>query len=607
MGVSLANRIPQSFIDELLARTDLVELIGRRVPLQRAGHEHKGRCPFHEEKTPSFYVSPVKQFYHCFGCSAHGTAIDFLMQHDHMGFLDAIEELAARAGLEVPREAGRGDDGPSQALYDLMAECMHWYRQRLAGSESAGAYLQRREVDADTADHYLLGYAPEGWDGLLRQFGTDDRRRQMLQDGGLIITRDGENGGPARRYDRFRDRLMFPIRDARGRVIGFGGRILQSDRKDAKYLNSPETQLFHKGRELYGMYEMRRALRSIPRILVVEGYMDVIALHQHGVAWAVATLGTSTTADHLTRLFRVSDEVVFCFDGDRAGRQAAWRALNNALSEVREGRQLRFLFLPDGEDPDSLIRQEGREAFEARVDEAQPLSRFLIKHLAEGLDLTAVDGRARLAELARPLIARVPEGVYRDLLQQAVAEQVGLAPERLASHLPPATANADGPATAGPNRRRPAPPRRQTRQRDTLVRRALRLVLNYPAIAADAGDTSALATLPVPGASLLAEVIEVAPGNPNITTATLVERWRDEDAGRHLTALAAQRVLLEDDASRQVVGDVVSAAATDLAETLTRIAAEGRQRRAAELMQRPAGQLTSDEKRELQDLLKAPH
>lgn len=333
--------------------------------------------------------------------------------------------------------------------------------------------------------------------------------------------------------------------------------------------------------------------------------MDVIALHQHGVAWAVATLGTSTTADHLTRLFRVSDEVVFCFDGDRAGRQAAWRALNNALSEVREGRQLRFLFLPDGEDPDSLIREEGQAAFEARVDQAQPLSRFLIRHLAEGLDLASVDGRARLAELARPLIARVPEGVYRDLLQQAIAEEVGLAPERLASHLPLAAPGQGGapesPRRASPQRRRQQP------QRDTLVRRALRLVLNYPSIAADAGDTSALATLPVPGASLLAEVIEVARSHPNITTATLVERWREEEAGRHLNALAAQRVLLEDDASRQVVGDVLPAAAADLTACLAKIAAEGRQLRAAELMQRPAAELTSDEKRELQALLKAPH
>ncbi|MEO0973588.1 MAG: DNA primase [Pseudomonadota bacterium] len=602
----MANRIPQAFIDELLARTDLVELIGRRVQLQRAGHEHKGRCPFHEEKTPSFYVSPVKQFYHCFGCSAHGTAIDFLMQHDHMGFLDAIDELAARTGLEVPRDANGRDDGPSQALYDLTAEAMNWYRKQLERSPNAKAYLSARSVDDTTAETYLLGYAPDAWDGALRQLGTDDGRRQLLTDAGLTITRESDGGGPARRYDRFRDRLMFPIRDVRGRVIGFGGRVLQKDRKDAKYLNSPETQLFHKGRELYGMYEMRRALRSIPRIVVVEGYMDVIALHQHGVAYAVATLGTSTTADHLTRLFRVSDEVVFCFDGDRAGRQAAWRALNNALSEVREGRQLRFLFLPDGEDPDSLVRQEGKEAFETRLrDQALPLSKFLIHHLSEGLDLTTVDDRARLAELARPLIGRVPEGVYRELLQQALAEEVGLTPDRLATHLP--SADSTGPRDeSNPLRRASAPPRRrQSGQRDTLVRRALRLVLNYPVIAADAGDVGALATLPVPGASLLAEVIEVARSNPDITTATLVERWRDEEAGRHLTALAAQRVLLEDDASRQVVGDVTTAATTDFLDTLAKIAAEGRQRRAAQLLQRPAEQLTSEEKRELQDLLKA--
>jgi DNA primase len=595
----MSNRIPQDFIAELLARTDIVEVISRRVTLKRAGSEFSACCPFHNEKTPSFTVSPAKQFYHCFGCGEHGTAISFLMNHDHMGFIDAVEELASAAGMEVPRTAGR-HDGPGEALFELSSAVMAWYRQQLSRSTEAQRYLAERQVDEQTADTFLLGYAPEGWDPVLKAFGNSADAVRNLTDVGLVISR-GEDG-EQRRYDRFRQRLMFPIRDARGRVIGFGGRLLggSGDGKQPKYLNSPETALFHKGRELYGMYEMRRALRKIQRVIVVEGYMDVIALHQHGVANVVATLGTSTTADHLTRLFRVSDEVVFCFDGDRAGRAAAWRALRNALPEVREGRQLRFLFLPDGDDPDSLVRAEGRERFEQRVDASVALSKFLIGQLSQELAMDTVDGRARLAELARPLIAQVPEGVYRELLVGEVADAVGLPAaslaQRIASPAPHGAASNAGPPATGRARRG------RRGERDTPVRRALRLVLNYPAIAADAGDVEFLATLTLPGASLLSQVIEVARTCPDITTAGLVERWRDDPVGRHLGTLAAQPVLLEDQSAQGAVEDMSAAATADLRGWLEEIRRLSCQQRKDELEARPVASLSADEKQELQQL-----
>ncbi|PZN28322.1 MAG: DNA primase, partial [Proteobacteria bacterium] len=378
----MSGRIPQAFIDELVARADIVELIGSRVPLKKQGKEFKACCPFHEEKTPSFTVVPDKQFYHCFGCGAHGTVLGFLMEHDHLTFVEAVEELALRLGLDVPRDhhGAQRPAAPGEDLYGVLSRAAALYQAELKNSPRARKYLEDRGVDGQTAAKFGLGYAPESWDFVLRQLGTGERERSRLFAAGLVIRREDQRPGASGFYDRFRDRIMFPIRDARGRTLGFGGRVL--DRGEPKYLNSPETELFHKGRELYGLYEARQASRSLTRILIVEGYMDVVRLHQAGITYAAATLGTATTPDHLARVFRLCNEVVFCFDGDRAGRAAAWRALENALGQVRQGRQIRFLFLPEGQDPDSLVGAEGRSAFEARLDGAQSLSEYLLQHLS---------------------------------------------------------------------------------------------------------------------------------------------------------------------------------------------------------------------------------
>ncbi|HKJ77760.1 MAG TPA: DNA primase, partial [Gammaproteobacteria bacterium] len=359
----MAGRIPQSFIDDLLSRVDIVEVIDARVPLKKAGRDYAACCPFHDEKTPSFTVSPTKQFFHCFGCGAHGTALGFLMEYDHMGFVEAVEELAAKQGLEIPYEGGAPAAGPGRdlkPLYDLLGQADRYFRHQLRNHPAAAKavdYLKGRGVSGEVAAAFGLGYAPPGWDGLLQALGRDDGALKRLVEVGLLIEREEDR----RRYDRFRDRVIFPIRDPRGRTVGFGGRVLGDDKP--KYLNSPESEVFHKGRELYGLYEAQQAVRRPERLLVVEGYMDVVALAQHGIANAVATLGTAATADHLQRLFRVTGEVVFCFDGDEAGGKAAWRALENAMPQMRDGRQVRFMFLPQGEDPDSLVRAIGGEAF----------------------------------------------------------------------------------------------------------------------------------------------------------------------------------------------------------------------------------------------------
>ncbi len=440
------GRIPHSFIDELVARTDIVELIGGRVPLKRAGREFKACCPFHDEKSPSFWVSPDKQFYHCFGCGAHGTALGFLMEYDHLGFVEAVEELASRAGLEVPREGGDAAPRPDDDLFLALERAALYFRQQLGESPKAREYLGKRGLGAEIQQRFGIGYAPPRWDGLLERHGGSEAERQTLLRAGLVVERQPEPGRDAGHYDRFRDRVMFPIRDARGRVIGFGGRVL--DQGEPKYLNSPETELFHKGRELYGLFEARQATRNLRRLLVVEGYMDVVRLHQAGLTYAVATLGTATTPEHLQRIFRLVGEVVFCFDGDRAGRAAAWRALENSLPEVREGRQLRFLFLPDGHDPDSLVGEEGAEAFEARMTQALPLADYLVEELRSRAAPEGVDGRARFVELARPLLRRIPSEVYRELLLGQLSEVVGLPAARLGELLARGEATAPGAAGA---------------------------------------------------------------------------------------------------------------------------------------------------------------
>src|SRR6476659_9793473 len=404
-------RLPDAFIDDLLARTDIVELIGSRVPLKRQGREYSARCPFHDERSPSFTVSPVKQFCHCFGCGAHGTAISFLMNYDRLEFLDGVEELAKKVGMEIPRDQRAVVANPdSRDQYAALEAAAKFFQQQLEGSDKARSYLEKRGVDAENRARFGLGYAPDAFDGLKNALGTDERRMALLEKTGMFSKSD--NG---RVYDKFRDRVMFPIYDRRGRVIAFGGRVLDKD-DGPKYLNSPETPLFHKGRELYGLWQVRQAHAKIPRLIVVEGYMDVVALFQFGVTQAVATLGTATTPDHAELLFRNAADVVFCFDGDKAGRGAAWKALESALPRMRDGRQAFFLFLPEGEDPDSIVRKDGAIGFEARLQHATPLSEFLFAELGKDVNLSTLDGRARLAERARPLLAQIPDGAFRDLM-----------------------------------------------------------------------------------------------------------------------------------------------------------------------------------------------
>src|ERR1700677_2681001 len=434
----MSGRIPQPFLDEIVARSDIVEIIGARVALKKSGREYKACCPFHNEKTPSFWVSPDKQFYHCFGCGAHGTVVGFLMQYEKLGFFDAVAELAQRAGLELPREAQSAREPGGGDLYDLMTRAARFFEQNLADNSRAREYLARRGIDAPTRAKFALGYAADSWNALLNRFGADENERRRLFQAGMIIERDGGSTRAAGEtaggyYDRFRDRLMFPIRDSRGRVLGFGGRVI--DQGEPKYLNSPETPLFHKGRELYGLYEARQARSDFKRLLIVEGYMDVVRLHQAGITYAVATLGTATTQEHLNKIFRLTSELVFCFDGDRAGLQAAWRALENALPFARDGRELKFMFLPEGHDPDTLIAAEGAEGFEERLKSALPLSEYLVRQLIEQVDLEHVDGRAKLAALAAPLFKRMPDGVYRELLLDRLAAQIRMPAAKLKEHL----------------------------------------------------------------------------------------------------------------------------------------------------------------------------
>ncbi|MDI5986775.1 DNA primase [Halomonas sp. M4R5S39] len=423
----MAGQIPQRFIDDLLARVDVVEVVGERVQLKKAGRNYSGLCPFHQEKTPSFTVSADKQFYHCFGCGAHGSALRFLMEYDKLRFPEAVEQLASRLGMEVPREGA--DDPRAQARerkrkegVNLLELSAAFFRERLKMPEAGAAreYLARRGLSSEVQQAFGIGYAPDGWEALKRHLDERGIPEAVQVEYGLLVHRE-ESG---RTYDRFRDRVMFPIRDLKGRTIAFGGRVLGDARP--KYLNSPETPVFHKGRELYGLFEARQAESRLERLVIVEGYMDVVALAQFGIRNAVATLGTSTSEEHLSRLFRLVGEVVFCFDGDRAGRQAAARALETVLPLMIDGRQARFLFLPEGEDPDTLVRREGPEAFQDRITCASPLSEFLFDQAAAGRDLARMEDRERYASQVLTALGRLPEGVLKSLMLSELSRRTGV-------------------------------------------------------------------------------------------------------------------------------------------------------------------------------------
>ncbi|MFT4257398.1 MAG: DNA primase [Pseudoxanthomonas sp.] len=512
-------RIPDAFIDDLLARTDIVEVINARVPLKRKGKEYEARCPFHDERSPSFYVSPAKQFYHCFGCGAHGTAISFLMNYDRLEFLDAVEELARRNGMEVPRDTRqRNENNDTQDIFAALEAASKFFQRQLHASGKARAYFDARGVDESVRERFHLGYAPEGFSSLKDALGTDARRMQLLERAGLFSKNDRGHV-----YDKFRHRAMFPIHDRRGRTIAFGGRVIDKD-DSPKYLNSPETALFHKGRELYGLWQARQANQKLERLIVVEGYMDVVSLFQFGVTQAVATLGTATTPDHAELLFRNAPDVFFCFDGDAAGRKAAWRALESVLPRMRDGRQALFLFLPDGEDPDTIVRHEGAEAFDARLKDATPLSQFFFDELSKEINLRTLDGKARLAERARPMLAQIPDGAFADLMRQRLTEITGVGTVANAPAPPPTRRAA---TAAGANK-------------PSLVRSAIVRLLHAPPIALSLPQPHGFAGLRQPGIELLVELLDIVHARPEITTGALLEHFAEREELPALQKLAMQ-------------------------------------------------------------------
>ncbi|QIB65957.1 DNA primase [Kineobactrum salinum] len=563
----MAGRIPQKFLDDLLDRVDIVEVVDRRVKLKKTGKNYSARCPFHEEKTPSFSVNPEKQFYYCFGCGAGGNALGFVMDYENVDFPQAVDTLAGSLGLQVPREQSRG--GPAQAaredsnkaLYALLEQAARYYQLQLRKhpqAQRAVSYLKQRGLTGQIAKAFDLGFAPPGWDNLLQALGNSEEQRKLLLDAGMLVQNDA-----GRSYDRFRDRVVFPIRDQRGRIIAFGGRVLGDDKP--KYLNSPETRIFSKGRELYGLYQARQANRKLERILVVEGYMDVIALAQHGISNATATLGTATSATHLERLYRLAPEVVFCFDGDDAGRKAAFRALEAALPCMEDGRQARFLFLAEGEDPDTLVRNTGADRFRELVTAATPLERFLFDAVSQGLDTSTLDGRARLSKQALPYIRQLPDGVFRQLMFRALAERTGLTVAEL-MHLeapPPAPAE---PAPSGDEHTAATSPRQRSATADArrgysnLAQAAIALLLHKPGIASLA-DPAPLAELDGPDVVLLRELLDLLQRRPDSNTAMLLGHWYGSPEGELLGRLAGQERLIPTDGIEQQFIDTMGALA----------------------------------------------
>ncbi|OCT21894.1 DNA primase [Pseudomonas putida] len=646
----MAGLIPQSFIDDLLNRTDIVDVVSSRIQLKKTGKNHSACCPFHKEKTPSFTVSPDKQFYYCFGCGAGGNALGFIMDHDNLDFPQAVEELARAAGMEVPREEGRRGQKPRQPtdspLYPLLEAAAEFYRQALRNHptrKAAVEYLKGRGLSGEIARDFGLGFAPPGWDNLFKHLGADTLQQKVMIDAGLLI----ENAETGKRYDRFRDRVMFPIRDSRGRVIAFGGRVLGDDKP--KYLNSPETPVFHKGQELYGLFEARKHNRNLDEIIVVEGYMDVIALAQQGLRNAVATLGTATSEEHLKRLFRVVPHVLFCFDGDQAGRKAAWRALEATLPNLQDGRRARFLFLPEGEDPDTLVRAEGTDAFQARIHQhAQPLADYFFEQLGSEADPRSLEGKAHMATLAAPLIEKIPGANLRQLMRNRLKEITGLdvqqmeqlaqktpAPsvpdydpgydyDAMASYTPdfseqhhdyvpaqqeqrPWTPNKGGGKKPWDGNGKPwdknrkggkgwqrdeAPPRTPAPVEPPALA-ALRTLLHHPLLAGKVEDASHFADEEHLYSQLLVALIEAVQKNPGLSSMQLIARWHGTEQGRLLRALAEKEWLIDADNLEQQFFD-----------TITSLSARQRERSLEHLLRKARqSELSSEEKSQLLALL----
>lgn len=570
----MAGRIQRSFIDDLLARTDIVDIVDARVPLKKKGANYSACCPFHDEKTPSFTVSMDKQFYHCFGCGAHGSAIGFLMDYDHLDFVEAIEELALRAGVDVLRENDGIAPQPKRDLAPLIAvneQASQYYQSQLRQHPEASqvvAYLKNRGVTGDVAKTFQLGFAPPGWSSILTELGDNETGQHLLHELGLIVTNENN-----KTYDRFRERLIFPIRNRRGQVIGFGGRVL--DDSMPKYLNSPETPLFHKGKEVYGLYEVLQASSKNHRIILVEGYMDVIALHQYGITNAVAGLGTAITQEHIELLFRSTAELVICLDGDTAGQKAAWRTVVNALPALRSGRQLKVLIIPQGEDPDSLIRVEGVAAFEQRVEAAAPLSEYFFESLIKEHPLEYIEGRSALLEKAMPLLNTMPAGAFSDMMKKQLA--------RLTD-----TKTAEPSAIPASQQHS-----RSGKSKPSTIRHVITLLLRNPELANDMNVAPSFLAANIPGMPVLREVLAEIESLPGLSSAMLLERFRSSEHERTINALFSEEELIANENTT-----------LDFEQAVKRLQEQVSNQRLVELLhQSKLGPLTPEEKQELRELV----
>ena len=581
----MSGLIPQHFIDDLIARADIVDVLSKRIDLKKAGKEFKAVCPFHNDKNPSLTISPLKGFYHCFSCGAHGTALGFLMEYENLNFVEAVESLASELGVEVPYENRSSPIKKNDDLFLLMDTIQKKFQNNLKNNAKAIRYLKKRGIDGKTAKKYKIGYAEKGWSNILDNFGTTDSDIKSLLKLGLIIKKENNKGY----YDRFRDRIIFPIRDNRGRFIGFGGRIFEGDQP--KYLNSPETPIFHKGRELYGLYECQKSMRAIEKVIVVEGYMDVIGLSQNGVEYSVASMGTATTDDHFTRLFRLSDTICFCFDGDQAGYLAAWRALENSLSHLKDGRQIKFVFLPDGEDPDSYIRKKSTGNFEKLLNNGKDLSDFMIQRTSEDIDLKSVDGKARLAERVKPLVNRIQRGIFKELIIEKLSALVGLSAKKLEQSI------SEDKIT---NKRKSSinyAPRRKNlntkKDSPSVIKKSISLILNYPEAVKEISNIE-FVNYEKPGIKILIKLLKNIKDEPNMNTAALIERWREDDEGKHLSKLAINSFPKNQEFN----------AKEELNNCLAQIAKNFYNERINSLIKKQAdNELTSDEKVELKEII----
>ena len=553
----MAGLIPQTFIDDLLDRVDIVDVVNSRVPLKKTGKSHKACCPFHEERSPSFTVAQDKQFYYCFGCGAGGNALSFIMEFDRIDFLPAVELLAKNVGMEIPREAVANPKAKQHRddLYSVVTEADNFYRQKLRAAEAKPAveYLKGRGLTGKIAAQFGIGYAPQGWDNLLKVAGTSEEKVKLLADSGMLVVKPEEK----KQYDRFRHRIMFPIRDQRGRTLGFGGRVL--DDSTPKYLNSPETPIFHKGRELYGLYEARQALKEIPYLLMVEGYMDVIALAQFGIHNAVATLGTALTENHLQKLFRYTSEIVFCFDGDSAGRRAASRSLDIALPEMRDGVTAKFLFLPEGEDPDTMVRNLGAEKFQTQIQNATPLSEFLFEEMAEGIDIETGEGKAKLSKLIAPKINQIPAGVFKQLMLEELSRKTSIAVDDLKTYVGSHATKASQPIEpspayneeSSPQNWEPAPvpaeddygvselsPIEKTSKiRLTPIKHLTALLINHPQLAEHVDSTKLLDSSSDTDTQLFLKLLNVVQSNPQYKPSHIFAYWHGTYSGSQETQI----------------------------------------------------------------------